>query len=450
MQDLTSGSVARHLLKTTSFMLVTMIFQTLYFLVDLYWVGHLGKEAIAAVAIAGNLMFVVLGMTQMLAVGTTALISHAVGRKNHDEALHVFNQSQVMSAVVGVAFFVVAWALRGAYANSLAADEATAVMAREYLAWFLPAMGLQFFMVAMGAALRGVGNFKPGMVVSSTTVLLNMVLAPILMFGWGTNRPMGVAGTALSTFVAVIAGTIWLAMYFRSAAGYLHFVPADWKPQFGMWGRVLKIGLPAGAEFALMSIYLFIVYSVSRPFGAAAQAGFGIGLRIIQSGFMPVVALGFAVGPVAGQNFGARNAQRVRETFRTAIIMAVGAMVLFAIACRFVPEPMMRIFTSEPDVIAVGRDYLHIISWTFIASGIIYVSSSMFQAMGNTLPSLAASFIRIVTVAIATFVMAGMTGFTLNWIWYLSTGSVVMQLVISLLLLQREFRRRLTFETVHA
>ena len=86
MQDLTTGSVTRHLLKTTSFMLVTMVFQTLYFLVDLYWVGRLGKEAVAAVAVAGNLTFLVLAVTQMLGVGTTTLISHAAGRKDRDRA----------------------------------------------------------------------------------------------------------------------------------------------------------------------------------------------------------------------------------------------------------------------------------------------------------------------------------------------------------------------------
>ena len=84
MQDLTTGSITRHLLKTSGFMLVTMVFQTLYFLVDLYWVGRLGKEAVAAVAIAGNLTFIVLAISQMLGVGTTTLVSHAAGRKDHD------------------------------------------------------------------------------------------------------------------------------------------------------------------------------------------------------------------------------------------------------------------------------------------------------------------------------------------------------------------------------
>src|SRR5688500_13176127 len=103
-------------------MLVTMVFQTLYFLVDLYFVGSLGKEAVAGVGVAGNLTFVVLAVSQMLAVGTTTLISHAVGRRDDARALLVFNQSQVLSAVVGVLFFIVSMATRTAYAQSLSAD----------------------------------------------------------------------------------------------------------------------------------------------------------------------------------------------------------------------------------------------------------------------------------------------------------------------------------------
>src|SRR5688572_24625336 len=128
MQDLTTGSVTRHLLKTTSFMLVTMLFQTLYYLIDLYWVGHLGKEAVAAVGLSGNLVFVVLAISQMLGVGTTTLISHAAGRKDRERAQLVFNQSQVLGLIAGALFFVIVMSLRGAYARGLSADEATSAL----------------------------------------------------------------------------------------------------------------------------------------------------------------------------------------------------------------------------------------------------------------------------------------------------------------------------------
>ena len=443
MQDLTTGSITRHLLKTASFMLVTMVFQTLYFLVDLYWVGRLGKEAVAAVGIAGNLTFIVLAISQMLGVGTTTLVSHAAGGKDHDRALLVFNQSQVLSVLVGGIFLIVSMALRGPYAASLGADPQTARQAEEYLTWFIPAMALQFAMVAMGAALRGTGNFKPGTIVATVTVILNMVLAPFLIFGWGTGVPLGVAGAAISSLVAVVVGVVWLATYFVKPSAYLRFVPSQWVPQTSLWAKMLKIGLPAGAEFALIAVYLFVVYTISRPFGAAAQAGFGIGLRIVQAGFMPVVALGFSVAPVAGQNFGARLPERVRKTYITAAALAAGVMALWAVACHFGAGPMVRFFSADPQVIDVGEEYLRIIAWTFVGSGLVFVSSSMFQALGNTVPPLAASFGRMLLTALPAFYLARVAGFQLRWVWYLSAWTIVLQVAAVLWLLKREFRLRL-------
>jgi putative MATE family efflux protein len=445
MNDLTKGPVAGHLLKTTSFMLVGMVFQTLYFLVDLYWVGRLGREAVAAVGIAGNLMFIVLAVTQMLGVGTTTLISHAAGRGDRAETSRVFNQAEVLSLLAGVVFLALAFGVRGLYVSRLSPDPVTARLASDYLAWFLPAMTLQFPMVAMGSALRGTGNFKPGMVVQSATVLLNMVLAPILIFGWVTHRPLGVAGAAIATLISIAAGTLWFMLYFMPKESYLKFDFAEWKPRLALWGRMLRIGLPAGAEFALMSVYLVAIYAISRPFGAAAQAGFGIAMRVIQAGFMPVVALGFSVAPVAGQNFGARHPERVRDTFKTAIGMSVGVMLVFALLCHVAPAAMIRVFSRDPNVVAVGEEYLRIVSWNFLASGVVFVASSMFQAMGNTLPSLFSSFVRIVAAVVPAVLLSRLPHFELRWLWYLSVGSVALQMVVSLLLLRRQFRISLNF-----
>ena len=446
MQDLTSGSLTRHLLTTTSFMLVTMLFQTLYVLVDLYWVGRLGTEAVAAVGLSGNLMFVVLAATQMLGVGTTTLVAHATGRKDRQRATVVFNQAQVLSLLVGVLFLGVAMAARKTYADALSADAVTRRLAEDYLLWMLPALAAQFLLVAMSAALRGTGNFRPGMVVQTATVIINIVLAPFLIFGWGTGWAMGVAGAAIASLIAILVGIAWLALYFLPEESYLQFTPGEWKPQLPLWRELLKIGLPAGAEFALMAVYLVIVYIVSRPFGAAAQAGFGIGMRIIQACFLPTVALGFAVGPVAGQNFGARNAARVKETFRTAAALAGGAMGVLTVAIWFGGGAMVRVFTSDAEVIAVGEEYLQIIAFNFIASGIVFVSSSMFQAMGNTMPSLITSAARVVLVTVPVLLLAQAPGFALRWIWYISVGAVLVQLAMNLLLLQREYRLRLTFQ----
>ena len=444
MQDLTTGSVSRHLLKTTSFMLVTMVFQTLYFLVDLYWVGRLGTEAVAAVAVAGNLTFIVLAATQMVSVGTTTLISHAAGRKDRLRANFVFNQSIGLGIASALLFLGIGMALRGAYSRSMAADAPTAQLADDYLRWFIPAMALQFPLVPMTAALRATGNFKPGMIVQTWTVLINIVLAPLLIFGWWGLPALGVAGAAIASLVALIVGTVWLAVrYFRGTTAYLHFRPGDATPQVRVWRDMLKIGLPAGAEFALMAVYLFVVYTVSRPFGSAAQAGFGIGLRIVQACFLPVVALGISVAPVAGQNVGARLPERVRATFRSGALMAAGYMFLAGLLCSLAPAPILAIFSDDANVIAVGSEYLRIVSWSFVASGVVFVTSSMFQALGNTVPPLTTSFGRILLTCVPVILMAGQPGFQLRWIWYLSLATLWLHLAANLLLLQREYGRRL-------
>ena len=118
-----------------------------------------------------------------------------------------------------------------------------------------------------------------------------------------------------------------------------------------------------------MAVYLFVVYAISRPFGAAAQAGFGIGLRIVQAGFMPVVALGFSVAPVAGQNFGARLPDRVKKTYMTAVSMAAGIMVVWGIVCHFAAAPMVQFSRAIRKWSRSGDEYLRIIAWTFVGLG---------------------------------------------------------------------------------
>jgi putative MATE family efflux protein len=283
------------------------------------------------------------------------------------------------------------------------------------------------------------------MVIQSATIVVNIALAPVLIFGWGTGHPLGVAGAALASFVAVGGGVVALALYVWRAEGYLRFNLRDCMPRLALWGRMMRIGLPAGAEFGLMGVYMMVVYTLSRPFGAAAQAGFGIGLRVIQAGFMPVVAMGFAVSPVAGQNFGARLGARVRETFRVGALMATGFMVVLTLLCQLVPEQMIRFFSSDPQVLAVGGEYLRITSVAFIASGIVFVSSSMFQALGNTIPPLLSSVARILIVAIPAVLLSRIPGFQLRWIWFLAISGTTVQVIANVVLLRREFRRKLDF-----
>jgi putative MATE family efflux protein len=450
MKDLTKGPVSGHILQLSLFIAMSTTFQTLYFLADLYFVGKLGKEAIAGVALGGNLMMLVLALTQSLGVGATSLIAQAMGGQDQRRAERLFNQALVMSNLVGLTFGAAVFSLRHAYCRWLAADATTAALGIQYLDWFVPALFLQFPLVAMGAVLRGVGDMKVPTAIQIATVVINIVLAPTLMFGWITGRPLGVAGAGLASLAAIAVGCVAFTLYFQRPASPMRFRAADWRPHPKMWWEMLRIGLPAGGEFGLMFVYMVLVYDILRPFGAAAQAGFGIGLRVMQSLFLPAVAIAFATAPVAGQNFGARLGTRVRESFYAAAGMAAAVMLVLTLLCHIAPDALIRVFNRDPAVVSYGAEYLRIISWNFVASGVVFVSSSVFQGMGNTLPPLASSLTRLLLFAIPAYALASHPGFQMRHVWYVSLAAVGVQTGVNLWLLHREFDRRLDFPPLAA
>src|SRR5213080_4861530 len=240
MKDLTQGSVTKHLLQMTAFLAISMLVQTLYLLADLYWVGRLGREAIAAVGVAGNFTMIVLALTQMLGVGTTTLISQAAGRKDQPQAELAFNQSFLMSLMVAAGLGVFSFLLRDFYCESLSADAATASLAKSYLLWFIPGLLLQFPLVALGSALRATGIIKPAVGLQVLSVILNMVLAPVLIFGVGPFPKLGVAGAALATFLSILVANILTVIYFERSYRYLRFRPSLWQPRLKIWWSMLR------------------------------------------------------------------------------------------------------------------------------------------------------------------------------------------------------------------
>ncbi len=443
MHDMTQGSIGRHLVRMAAPIAVGMLFQTLYVLVDLYFVAQLGDAAIAGVATAGNLQFIIMAATQVLGVGTMALIAQAAGRKDQPDANLIFNQSLVLAMIAMIVTLIGGYLVIGPYMASVGADERTAAAGAEYLRWFLPGLALQFSLIAMGAALRGTGINKPSLIVQMLTVLLNALLAPILIAGWITHKPLGIAGAGLATSISVAVGVALMWLYFHKLEKFVAIDRSLLGVRTDVWKRILKIGLPPGGEFALMFCYLAIIYWVIRHFGAEAQAGFGVGSRVMQAIFLPAMAVAFATAPIAGQNVGGGRYDRVREAFRASVILGSSIMIVLTLICQLKPEWFVHFFTKDPAVLAVAATFLHIISWNFVAQGIIFTCSGMFQALGNTLPGLASSATRLVTFAIPALWLSTRPGFELKQLWFLSVATVALQAITSLFLLWRQFRRRL-------
>jgi putative MATE family efflux protein len=443
MKNLSEGSIPGHVATMSIQMFIGMVVQVAYFVTDLKFVSILGNDVAAGFSVAGNLWFFVLALTQILNVGTAALVSHAVGAKQHDRANLVFNQSLVMSVFMGAFVLVLLYAVAHPYMHLEAADAVVAQAGIDYLLGVTPGLGLQFLMISMFATLRGTGIVKPTMIIQFITVGLNILFAAILTIGWLTGRPYGAFGAGLATTLATIVGLIISAYYFHTHEKYVKFHREQTKPVAEVWKRLIFIGLPIGLEFMFMSLVMIVMYWAIRRFGADAQAGLAEGQGALRLIMLPAMAVAFAAAPIAGQNFGARKPERVRETFRWTVGLSVVIMLCLTIFCQFGSHLLMHIFTNEDAVVAVGATMLTITSWNFAANGIIFSCSSMFQGLGNTWPTIGSSVIRLFIFIVPVIWLSKQPVFKLEHVWYLSVCSMFLQAIVAVVLVRREFAKRL-------
>jgi Na+-driven multidrug efflux pump len=234
-----------------------------------------------------------------------------------------------------------------------------------------------------------------------------------------------------------------LLVYFHRLERYVAFHPAQWRPQLRQWKRILNVGLPAGGEFVMVFIIMAVGYYVLSVFGPAAQAGFGIGTRLLGLIQMPALAVALAAGPIAGQNFGAGNGARVRETFVKASLMASAVMLAFLIVAQLAPGLLLAGFSGDPKTMAVASLFLRIVSFNMMAQGLIFVCSSMFQGLGNTKPVLWTSAMRVFTYSLPSIWLSTWPGFRMEHVWYLSIVTTTLQAALNVWLLRREFSKRL-------
>jgi putative MATE family efflux protein len=441
MRDLTKGSIASHIVAMAGPIFCSTMTVMLWLLVDMYFVAAIGEAAVAGVGAAGSAAFLANALALVLSAGTMALIAQAVGRKDRPGAVLLFNQSLGLAAVCGTLTLAGGLFLARSYVRSVAADEMVVGAGTTYLRWFMPALALQFAIAVVTSALRGTGVVRPAVIIQALAVIINIGLAPVLIGGWGSSRGFGVAGAGLASSLAAVMNLAMLWAYFRTSERYISVHWKQWRPQILQWRRILAIGLPAGAELAFLFVYLAVIYYALSKFGPAAQAGFGIGSRVLGALQAPVLAIAFAAGAIAGQNVGAGNSERVKETFKTAALIGTALMVALTLFIQWQPGLLLSGFTDDPLTTAVGALFLQMISLNLVAQGLVFVCSSIFQGLGNTVPLLISSSVRLITYAAPVMWLSARPYFRIEHIWYLSIATTTLQAILCLWLLHLELRR---------
>ena len=256
MRDLTKGPVMGHLLSMAAFIGISQLFQTLYFIVDLYFVSRLGNAAVAGVSAAGNVFFVALAASQMIAIGALALVAQSIGRKAEADANLYADQALSMSVLFAAAMLLLGYGFGGAWVNALTADAASAEHARAFLYAFLPSLAFLFPTMALGSSLRAAGVVKPTMLVQTGTVLLNVALAPMLIVGWGTGLHWGAAGAGAASSIASGVGVALILMYPRAELS-----AATWDELTNSGVEALSFGF-RHPQFLMMFVVFAVIYWV--------------------------------------------------------------------------------------------------------------------------------------------------------------------------------------------
>ncbi len=381
---LLSGSLLQALLRLSVPMLLSGVLQEVQCLIDLFWVGRLGPHAVAAVSMSGVVIFLLSPVAMGLMIGTMALVSRRVGARQPREAGRAAGQSLLLAAGLGVLASVIGWHLApqvfpllGIHVTDAVRDSVDpAQVVREgigFLRIIMAGQWLLFILMACFASLQAAGNARAPMICSLAATACNMILDPLLIYGIGPFPKLGVPGAALATVLSqAIALAAALRALRRDSQG-LALGRESFRPDLPLCWRILAVGLPGAGQMLLRSAMSAVLMRIVAVCGPAAVAGYGIGLRWHMFILMPAFALGNATATLVGQNLGAGQPDRARRSAWLASGIDAGIMVLFAGIALVAAEPLVRCFTSDPDVVKIGVQYLRVISpfYPAVAFGII-------------------------------------------------------------------------------
>ena len=435
--DLTEGPIIATLIKLAVPVTISMVMFTVYLLADIYFVGKLGPDAVAALSISSNAFFIHLGFSTILGTGGMALIAQAFGRGDYHHAAQVFKQSLMMALVIGMIEAVVGFFLAPAYIAFFGGTGQSLQWGIEYFQIFSISFLFMLLLYVTGNCFRGMGDTRTPMMIMLQANVLNIALDPILIFGWLGLPAMGVRGAAIASLVSQIYG---LGIY-----GYLIFIRGFHLDIKGSWRfdpmiikKSLMIGVPSGMNHFLLAANLMITYRVISIYGTAALASIGIGFRILQAIYIPVIAVASAMAAIVGQNYGARKFSRISGTLGQAWWISTIFMIGCTAICLLLPKILIGIFSQNADVIYYGVVYLRIFSLGFVMVGTIMVVSSAFQGLGKTYPSLIGAVVDNALFAGLVFTLPVYFGWGIQSIWWIKVATAAVETAVVAIWLKRE------------
>lgn len=393
-------------------MSVGMFFNTMFNVVDTLCAGWLGTEALAALSLSFPVFFTVFAFGSGISQGTTALLANALGAGKMIEARHIFAQAVVFTIVIA-SLLSLAGLLASPWLFGLLGAEGTYL--ETVLAYMNVILGGGVFMllpVVLNSALSATGESRFYRNFLIMGFFANIILNPILMLGWLGFPALGVAGIALATLLVQVGGALYLMGRLKKADFCQGLTRQEFRPNRSLLKQLAAQAIPAALNMLTVALGVFVITWFVKHFGKEAVAASGIATRIEQIVLLPAIGLNAAVLSIVGQNHGADLPHRVREAWVANVKIGAGLMAFGGLLVWLLREPAMRLFTSDPNVIRHGRDYLLSASLTLAAYPILFVTVFAMQGIKRPAYGLWIGLYRQIAAPAVVF---HTLAFTLGW-----------------------------------
>ena len=421
-------------------MVISMIVQALYNIVDSIFVSRLSEDALTAVSMAFPMQNLMISVAVGTGVGINAMLSRALGEKKF-EAANKTAENGIFIEVLGyVLFLLIGIFVTKPFFLAQAGAGDIANMGIEYTRiCLLMSFGI-FMQIGFERIIQSTGRTIFTMITQSTGAIINIILDPILIFGLFGMPKMGVAGAAIATVTGQICAAILAITFNLTKNPDVHISFKGFKPQIIFVKNILSVGIPSIIMSSVGSAMTFGMNKILITFSSTAVAVFGVYFKLNSFVFMPVFGLNNGMVPIVSYNYGAQNKKRLTKTIKLAIMYAVCIMFIGIMLFQFIPDVLLRLFDASDHMLEIGIPALRVISLSFAFAGICIVISSSLQALGHGFLSMMISITRQLIILLpSAYILAKFGG--IHAVWWSFNIAEIASLTLSLLFFKHMYNK---------
>ena len=420
------------LLKMALPMMLSMLVQALYNVVDSIFVAKISEDALTALSVAFPLQNLMIAFAVGLGVGINSLLSRALGEKDRQKADAAAGNGLFLELCAALLFVFIGFVLGPAFVRSQTSSAIVADHGITYVRICIGAGAFCFIAIFYERMLQATGKTHLAMIGQLVGALINIVFDPILIFGLLGFPKLGVAGAAIATVFGQFCGAMVSLAIHQKKNREIRITLSGLRPRSFTVRTILSVGIPSIIMGSIGSVMTYCVNRILDGFSSTAVAVFGVYFKLQSFFFMPVFGLNNAMVPLIAYNYGARRPARMKQTIRWAIIYACSIMAVGLLLMQLMPDVFLRLFDASDDMLRIGVPALRTISLAFVGAGYAIVLSSTFQALGKGLYSMFVSIARQLVVLVPAAWLLSRTG-QLSAVWWAFPIAEIMSALVSTL-----------------